>query len=119
MFAGEHPTSGGRPRPRGARRGTWPIIRSPAPSEWHAEPAKVFDNLYWVGQTQFSAWALKTSAGIIIIDALYDYSVEDEIVGGLTKLGLNPADIKYVIVSHAHGDHVGGAKFLQDNTRRG
>ncbi len=86
----------------------------PPRSAWHAEPAKVFDNLYWVGQTQFSAWALKTSAGIIVIDALYDYSVEDEIVGGLTKLGLNPADIKYVIVSHAHGDHVGGAKFLQD-----
>jgi hypothetical protein len=57
---------------------------------------------------------VKTSAGIIVIDALYDYSVEDEIAGGLTKLGLNPADIKYVIVSHAHGDHVGGAKFLQD-----
>ena len=63
----------------------------PPQSEWHAEPAKVFDDLYRVGQTQFSAWALKTSAGIIIIDALYDYSVEDEIVGGLTKLGLNPA----------------------------
>ena len=86
----------------------------PPRSEWHAEPAKVFDNLHWVGQSQFSAWALTTSAGIIVIDALYDYSVEDEIVGGLTKLGLNPADIKYVIVSHAHGDHVGGAKFLQD-----
>ena len=88
---------------------------SPPPrSQWHAEPARVFDNLYWVGQTEFGAWALTTSAGIIIIDALYDYSVEDEIAGGLTKLGLNPADIKYVVVSHAHGDHVGGAKFLQD-----
>ena len=30
---------------------------------------------------------MKTSAGIILLDALYDYSVEDEIVGGLTKLG--------------------------------
>jgi metallo-beta-lactamase class B len=40
--------------------------------------------------------------------------VEGEIVGGLTKLGLNPKDIKYVIVSHAHSDHIGGAKLLQD-----
>jgi metallo-beta-lactamase class B len=32
----------------------------------------------------------------------------------LTKLGLNPKDIKYVIVSHAHSDHIGGAKLLQD-----
>ena len=48
------------------------------------------------------------------MDTIFDYSVEDEVAGGLTKLGLDPAQIKYAIVSHAHGDHVGGAKFLQD-----
>ena len=32
----------------------------------------------------------------------------------MKKLGLDPANIKYVIVSHAHGDHVGGAKMIQD-----
>jgi metallo-beta-lactamase class B len=41
--------------------------------------------------------------------------VEDEVVGGLRKLGLDPAQIKYVLVSHAHYDHVGGAAFLQDS----
>jgi metallo-beta-lactamase class B len=35
-------------------------------------------------------------------------------VNGLEKLGLDPRDIRYVIVSHAHPDHVGGAKYLQD-----
>ena len=86
----------------------------PERSTWHAEPAKVFDNLYFVGQTEYSAWAVTTSAGIIIIDTIFDYSVEDEVVGGLKKLGLDPNAIKYVIVSHGHGDHSGGAKFLQD-----
>ena len=52
--------------------------------------------------------------GIIVIDAIFDYSVEDEVVGGMKKLGLDPAQIKYVIVSHGHGDHSGGAKYLQD-----
>jgi metallo-beta-lactamase class B len=83
-------------------------------STWHAEPVKVFDNLYFVGQTEYSAWAVTTSDGIIVMDAIYDYSAEDEIVNGLTRLGLDPKQIKYVIVSHAHGDHVGGAKLLQD-----
>lgn len=83
-------------------------------STWHAEPVKVFDNLYFLGQSEYSAWALTTSEGIIVMDAIFDYSVEDEVVGGLTKLGLDPKQIKYVIVSHAHGDHVGGAKKLQD-----
>ena len=86
----------------------------PDRSQWHAEPAKVFDNLYYLGQTEYSAWAVTTSDGIIVVDALFDYSVEDEIVNGLTKLGLDPTKIKYVLVSHGHSDHVGGARLLQD-----
>jgi metallo-beta-lactamase class B len=66
----------------------------PARSEWHAEPVKVFDNLYFVGQTEYSAWAVTTSAGIIIVDTIFDYSVEDEVVGGLERMGLDPRTIK-------------------------
>jgi metallo-beta-lactamase class B len=86
----------------------------PARSVWYTEPVKVFDNLYFVGEKEYSSWAVTTSAGIIIIDAIYDYSVQDEVEGGLRQLGLDPASIKYVIVSHGHADHSGGAKFLQD-----
>src|SRR5262245_33237687 len=86
----------------------------PPRSQWHAEPVKVFDNLYWFGQTEFSVWAITTSAGIIVIDTTFDYSVSDEVVEGMRKMRLDPATIKYVIVSHGHGDHSGGAKLLQD-----
>jgi metallo-beta-lactamase class B len=91
--------------------------RSGAPdrSTWHVEPVKVFDNLYYVGEKDYGAWAVTTSAGIIIIDAIFDYSVEEQIVNGLKKLGLDPKMIKYVIVSHAHRDHVGGAGYLQEH----
>lgn len=77
------------------------------------EPARVFDNLYFVGDRTTSAWALTTSEGIILLDAGFHYNVEGTIVGGLRKLGLDPATIRYVIVSHGHNDHFGGAKFLQ------
>jgi metallo-beta-lactamase class B len=87
---------------------------APDRSTWFTEPAQVFDNLYFVGTLIHSSWALKTSEGIILIDTLYEYATDEAIVGGLKKLGLDPASIKYVIVSHAHGDHVGGAKMLQD-----
>jgi len=107
--------------PGTGRRGAAPVAGQPAPppgppakERWHAEPVKVFDNLYFVGMTEFSAWAVTTSAGIIIIDTVYDYSVDDEIAEGLRKVGLKPEDIKYAIVSHGHGDHSGGAKYLQD-----
>jgi metallo-beta-lactamase class B len=91
-----------------------PRRQTPARDTWYIGPAKVFDNLYFVGSKIHSSWALTTSQGIILIDTLFTYNSEEEIVGGLKKLGLDPATIKYVIISHAHGDHVGGAKMLQD-----
>ncbi|HEY6240042.1 MAG TPA: MBL fold metallo-hydrolase [Burkholderiales bacterium] len=57
---------------------------------------------------------MTTNDGIILIDTLYEYASDEAIVGGLRKLRLDPAKVKYVIVSHAHGDHVGGAKLMQD-----
>jgi metallo-beta-lactamase class B len=91
---------------------TPPARTAPERSTWHVEPVKVFDNLYFVGEKEYSSWAVTTSEGIILLDTIWDYSVEDEIVGGLKKLGLDPAQIKYALVTHGHIDHVGGAKFL-------
>src|SRR5437016_3794777 len=92
------------------------VAPGPAPDRatWATEPAKVFDNLYFVGTKFHSSWALTGSDGIILIDTLYEYASENAIVGGLKKLGLDPTKVKYTIVSHAHGDHVGGAKLMQD-----
>ena len=73
----------------------------------------MFDNLYFIGTKIHSAWALTASEGIIVIDTLFDYAIEPEIVEGLTKLGLEPRNIKYVLISHAHGDHDQGAARLQ------
>lgn len=86
----------------------------PARDRWYAEPAKVADNFYFLGTRIHNAWALVGSEGIIILDALFDYAAPDEIVGGMKKLGLDINRVKYVIISHAHADHDGGAKFLQD-----
>src|SRR3954464_13992022 len=100
--------------PRAARGATPRPPGPPARETWHAEPVKVFDNLYFVGQTEYSVWAINTSAGIIVIDTIFDYSVEEEVAGGLKKLGLDAATIKYAVVTHPHPDHHGGARFLQD-----
>jgi metallo-beta-lactamase class B len=88
--------------------------RVPPREAWYADSAKVFDNLYFVGGSVHSSWALTTSEGIILIDTIYPYNSEELIIGGLERLGLNPADIKYVVISHAHGDHIGGAQILQE-----
>jgi metallo-beta-lactamase class B len=57
-------------QPGGAAR---PPSGPPDRATWHAEPVKVFDNLYFLGQTEYSVWAVTTSAGIILIDTIFDY----------------------------------------------
>ena len=85
----------------------------PDRATWYAKPYKVFDNLYFVGTMIHSAWALTTNDGIVLLDTLFDYAIEPEIVEGLKSLGLDPRNIKYVLISHAHGDHDQGAALLQ------
>jgi metallo-beta-lactamase class B len=106
----------GRGAARGAAagRGTGGAPATPDRAGWYASPYKVFDNLYWLGTRQHSSWALRTSAGLIIIDTNFAWATQPEIIDGLTRLGLKPADIKYVIISHAHGDHDQGAAELQN-----
>jgi metallo-beta-lactamase class B len=100
--------------PGGGQRGTGAPAGPPARDTWYAEPAKVADNFYFLGTRVHSAWALVGSGGIIVLEALFDYAAPDEIAGGMKKLGLDVSKVKYVIISHAHADHDGGAKFLQD-----
>jgi metallo-beta-lactamase class B len=107
---GAAPATPATPRPA--------ATRPPGPpdkSTWTIAPAKVFDNLMFVGEKEYSAWAVTTPAGIIIIDTIFEYSVDSQVVGGLRTLGYDPSTIKYAIVSHGHRDHSGGAQYLQDS----
>jgi len=87
---------------------------NPNRASTYLEPKKAFDDLYWMGTPSRSTWALTTSDGIILYDTHGVYDAEDLIVGSLKKLGLDPARVKYVIVSHAHLNEVGGAKLMQE-----
>ena len=106
------PQGAGTPAGGAAARGA--PRRPPAKDTWYAEPAKVADNLYFLGTKIHSAWAIVGNQGTIVIEALFDYAAKDEILDGLAKLGLDKSKVKYVILSHAHADHDGGAKLLQD-----
>ena len=94
-----------------AARGPLPR-RTPPRSDWFREPAKIFDNLYFVGSGGEPGWVVTTSGGIILIDTTDSYAVEEQVGNGFRKLGLNPADIKYILVTAAHTDHYAGAPYL-------
>jgi metallo-beta-lactamase class B len=105
----------GRGGGRGGAAAGGAAAATPPRERWHAEPAKVADNFYFVGTKIHHAWALAGSDGIILIEALYHYAVTDEVAGGFKKLGLDINKVRYAVMSHAHGDHDGGAAYLQDS----
>lgn len=81
--------------------------------EWFTYPVDIFDNLTFIGTQTAGVWAVSSSEGIIIVDASFHYASE-ELVLGLLNFGLDPNDIKYIIVTHAHDDRYWGARALQD-----
>jgi len=89
--------------------------RGNSPTAPALEPVKLFDNLYAVGNSEATVYAIATSQGLILIDSGYADRVEPEVVNGLKALGLDPAKVKYVLIGHGHGDHFGGASYLQEH----
>ena len=86
---------------------------APAPA---VEPMKVFDNLYEIPSStrqQTTVWAITTRDGIILIDAGEEGRTE-AVVAGMQKLGLDPSQVKYILLGHGHGDHFGGARYFQE-----
>lgn len=78
-------------------------------------PTRIFDNVYFVGTGYESAFAITTSDGIILLNALENpEQAQTNIEGGIKALGLDPAAIKYIIISHGHPGHFGGARYFQD-----
>lgn len=79
--------------------------------EGYMEPFQIFGNLYFVGNRFVSSHIIDTGEGLILLDSNYPeclYMVTE----GMHKLGLDPANIKYILHSHGHLDHIGGTRAL-------
>lgn len=77
------------------------------------KPVRLFDNLYAAGNSETVVYAITTSEGIVLIDAGVAAEVEPVLLPGLVELGLDPADVKLVLLAHGHSDHYGGASHFQ------
>ncbi|UXI00110.1 MBL fold metallo-hydrolase [Photobacterium sp. TY1-4] len=78
----------------------------------YVEPFQMFDDLYYVGDKWVSAYLITTSDGLVLVDSL-ESPYGRWIPENIEKLGLNPKDLKYMIITHGHSDHVGSAEYIQ------
>jgi metallo-beta-lactamase class B len=76
------------------------------------EPFALYGNAYYVGPKGVGAVLVTSPAGHILIDAGTPKSPA-AIVASIRKLGFKVEDVKYILTSHEHIDHVGGAAALQ------
>jgi metallo-beta-lactamase class B len=91
------------------------VTRARDNSIQNIEPTKIFDNLYLVGPCYVSVWLLTTPQGDILFDTTQEPFV-DHVIDNIKKVGVNLRDIKYIVLSHGHSDHVGGAAKIQEAT---
>ena len=77
-------------------------------------PTKLFDNVYAIGNTGTTVYVLHTSAGLLMIDSLGANFLETQLLPGFQALGLNPADVKVIVLGHGHADHFGNSLHFQE-----
>src|SRR5262245_54717065 len=70
-------------------------------------PHKVIGNVYYVGTQSLGTFLVTTPAGHILINTSYERTVP-VIKESVEKLGFKFSDIKIILGSHAHGDHMEG-----------
>lgn len=79
------------------------------------DPQWIFDDVALLGDRGTVMYVLKTAAGAMLIDSGYSTRVESLLLPSLAKLGIDPGSIKYVLITHGHPDHFGGAAYLQQH----
>lgn len=83
------------------------------PWEGSFEPVKIFGNLYFVGTPPASVHIVDTGDGLIMLDTGYRQSLHT-VIDNMYRIGLDPRGIRYILLTHGHIDHMGGAKAVKE-----
>ena len=92
-----------------------PLLESWVPWNEPQAPFRIAGDLYYVGAKNVSAYAVKTPDGIILIDTGFAQTLP-QIEANLKTLGMDIADVKIILNSHAHADHASGIAALKAKT---
>ncbi len=77
--------------------------------EWNQpfKPFQIIGNIYYVGTSSLACYIIKTNRGLILLDTALQES-SPIVRANIEALGFNLKDVKIMLSSHAHFDHVAG-----------
>ena len=79
------------------------------------EPTMIFDDVALLGDRGTAVFLIKTRKGNVLIDSSYSTKTKSVLLPALKQIHVSPESIKYVLLTHGHADHFGGAAYLQDH----
>jgi len=85
------------------------------PWKGYVAPFRIWGNLYFVGTEPASCHIIDTGDGLMMLDTGYQQSLY-LVIHNMHLLGLNPMDLKYILLTHGHIDHLGAARALKELT---
>ena len=94
-----------------------PFSEAANPRDWDEPfpPHRIADNLYYVGSRGLSTYLITTPEGHILINSSFERTVP-LIKASVEKLGFKFSDVKILLASHAHSDHVEGHALIAQLT---
>ena len=75
-------------------------------------PFQIYGNVWYVGDSWVCVHLIDTGEGLLLIDS-GSCGATAMLVNAIWEAGFNPADVKWIIHSHGHVDHFGGANFFK------
>ena len=78
----------------------------------YVEPFHIYGPIWYVGDTWVCVHLIDTGDGLLLIDC-GNSGATAMLIHAIWKAGFNPADVKWIILSHGHLDHIGGAEFFR------
>ena len=85
------------------------------PWKGYVKPFRIFGNLYFVGTEPASTHIIDTGDGLIMLDSGYQQSLY-LVIHNMHLLGLDPLNLKYIVMTHGHIDHFGATRALVELT---
>lgn len=85
------------------------------PWEGTFPPFRMYGNLYFVGTQPASVHIVDTGEGLCMLDTGYQHSLYI-VLDNMYRMGLNPHDVKLILLTHGHIDHFGATRALRELT---